>query len=134
MPEPLATVRIAGFGLLVLASTVLGGCRTDAAPLPTLSGPAPNAAEIRYIRETGSAIYRRQPFERTRGFVSGVAASGYAVCLRAPMRDGRLDHTLLILQRRIEGAVSQVEDDATILGASADVGPCRNRSDWVPAR
>ncbi|KQQ91375.1 hypothetical protein [Aureimonas sp. Leaf324] len=134
MPEAPTILRIAGFGLLVLASTVLGGCRTDAAPLTAVGAPAPNAAEIRYIRDTGSAIYRRQPFERTRGFVAGVAASGYAVCLRAPMRDGRLDHTLLILQRRIEGAVSQVEDDATILRASADVGPCRNRSDWVPAR
>lgn len=124
----------AGVALFVLASVVLAGCRTDAAPLAVPAGPSPNPAEARYIRDTGAAIYRRQPFERTRAFLFADPARGFAVCLRGRLRDGRPDHTLLILQRRIEGAVSQVEDDATILRASADVGPCRNRSDWVPAR
>jgi hypothetical protein len=133
MPEASNGGRRA-FGLMVLATVALAGCRTDAAPLAVPVGPAPNPAEVRYIRDTGAAIYRRQGFERTRGFVFAEPGRGFAVCLRAPLRDGRLDHTLLILQRRIEGAVSQVEDDATILRAAADVGPCRNRSDWVPAR
>ncbi len=124
----------AGLGFVVLAAVALTGCRTDAAPRPAPAASAPNAAEVRYIRDTGSAIYRRQPFERTRAFVFADPARGFAVCLRGRLRDGRPDHTLLVLQRRIEGAVSQVEDDATILRASTDVGPCRNRSDWVPAR
>ncbi|RIY03625.1 hypothetical protein D3218_02440 [Aureimonas flava] len=134
MPERGSSALRVGFGLLVLTAAALAGCRTDAAPLTAPAAPAPNAAETRYIGDTGAAIYRRQAFERTRGFVFADPARGYAVCLRAPMRDGRPDHTLLILQRRIDGAVSQVEDDATILRAAADVGPCRNRSDWVRAR
>ncbi len=101
---------------------------------PRRAGRCRTLRKARYIRDTGAAIYRRRPFERTSAFVFADPSRGFAVCLRAPMRDGRPDHTLLVLQRRIEGAVSQVEDDATILRASADVGPCRNRSDWVPAR
>ncbi|WP_182085791.1 hypothetical protein [Aureimonas sp. ME7] len=126
-------MREIGVVILAVAGSLLAGCRTDAAPVPASAG-APNAAEVRYINETGRAIYRGRPFERSRGFVSAGFASGYAVCLRAPMQGGRFDHTLLILQRRIDGAVSQVEDDATILRAASDVGACRNRTDWVPAR
>ncbi|WP_279479747.1 hypothetical protein [Aureimonas sp. SK2] len=134
MPDRATMGGRSGFASLVLALVALGGCRTDAAPLAAAAGPAPNPAEVRYIRDTGAAIYRRQSFERTRAFVFADPSRGFAVCLRGRLRDGRPDHTLLILQRRIEGAVSQVEDDATILRASADVGPCRSRSDWVPAR
>ncbi|MBB3999182.1 hypothetical protein [Aureimonas pseudogalii] len=95
----------------------------------------PNAAEIRYVRETGAAVYRRAPVvERTRGFVFASAADGYGMCLRAPAKDDGFDHTLLVLQRRIVGSVSQVEDDAAILRRSADVAPCRGRTDWVSAR
>lgn len=94
----------------------------------------PNGAETRYVSDTGRAIYRGRPFQRTRGFVFADAQRGFALCLRAPMRNGGQDHTLLVLQRRIGGAVSQVEDDVQILRAGADVGLCRNRSDWVDAR
>ena len=95
---------------------------------------APNALERNYFAETGRAIYRGRPFQRTRNFLFADASRGYAVCLRAAQRGGGFDHTLLILQRRISGAVSQVEDDAQILRASAEITACRARFDWVDAR
>lgn len=122
---------------LFLALAFAGGCQSLTAPVrPALASEfgAPNAAERRYVSDTGRAIYRGRPFQRTQGFVFANTARGYALCLRAPMRDGRQDHTLLVLQRRIQGAISQVEDDAQIVRASADVGICRNRSDWIDAR
>ncbi|WP_062014378.1 hypothetical protein [Aureimonas sp. AU4] len=113
--------------------TLGGGCASVAAPAPGSAGPTPNAAELRYAAETGRAIYRRLPVEQTRGFVFAGDGRGYGLCVRA-VRNGRLDHTLLVLQRRIEGAVSQVEDDATILRSGAEVAPCRDRTDWAPVR
>jgi len=129
--------RIAG---LVLALAGAGcGSATAVGPsgaiVTTVSAEMPNAAEIRYVRDTGAAVYRRAPIvERTRGFVFASAADGYGVCLRAPVKGGGFDHTLLVLQRRILGSVSQVEDDAAILRRSADVAPCRERADWVATR
>jgi len=110
-----------------------GGCASVAAPVAAPAGPAPNAGELRYAGETGRAIYRRLPVEQTRGFVFAGDGRGYGLCVRATL-NGRLDHTLLVLQRRIEGAVSQVEDDAAVLRSVADVAPCRNRTDWAPVR
>ncbi|ALN73148.1 hypothetical protein M673_10485 [Aureimonas sp. AU20] len=121
----------------VIALAALAGCQSSGGPVTVARASefgAPNGAEARYARDTGRAIYRGRPFQRTQGFVFADPARGFALCLRAPMRDGRQDHTLLILQRRIEGAVSQVEDDVQIVRAAADVGLCRNRSDWVDAR
>jgi hypothetical protein len=122
------------FAFSLLIFLALGsGCASVAAPPLNLGGPAPNAAELRYAAETGRAIYRRLPVEQTRGFVFAGDGRGYGLCVRA-VRNGRLDHTLLVLQRRIDGAVSQVEDDAAILRSGAEVAPCRNRTDWTPVR
>ena len=142
MPETSSFSRVAGriAGLaLVLAGASGCGAATALAPSSMLATAAaaemPNAAEIRYVRETGAAVYRRAPtVERTRGFVFAGAASGYGICLRAPAKGGGFDHTLLVLQRRIVGSVSQVEDDAAILRRSADVTLCRDQADWVAAR
>lgn len=115
--------------------TISGGCASVAAPVASVAsgGAVPNTAELRYAAETGRALYRRLAVEQTRGFVFAGDGQGYGLCVRA-VRDGRLDHTLLVLQRRIEGAVSQVEDDAAILRSASEVAPCRNRTDWMPVR
>ncbi|KTQ95160.1 hypothetical protein NS226_13350 [Aureimonas ureilytica] len=123
--------------VLGLALGLTSGCQSVAAPSSSQdasSMEAPNALERQYLGETGHAVYRGRSFQRTRNFLFGDPSRGYAICLRSAKRGGGFDHTLLVLQRRISGAVSQVEDDVQILRAAADVGACRTRSDWVDAR
>ena len=121
----------------LFALSLLAGCQSVAAPVAPARAEefgALNAAESRYARDTGRAVYRGRPFQRTRGFVFADADRGFGLCLRSSLRDGRQDHTLLVLQRRIQGAVSQVEDDAQIVRTAAGVTICRDRSDWIDVR
>jgi hypothetical protein len=133
---------------LPLVALLASGCTSGADPLALVELPSapplpsfaplrpglpggPTAAEDDYLDTTISAVFRRRPAERSRGFVS--AADGYAVCARA-FNGKAYDHALVVLQRRIvEGPVSQVEDDAVILRGRVDTRACRDGSlDWVP--
>ena len=122
---------VAAYGTVLL----LAGCTSiDAQPVIAQQSPSslalpaerPSLAEIAYVEQTASVVYRRAPVERMDRFLFS-DERGHGVCVRSPAgQPETADYTLLVLQRRLQSDfISQVEDDVVILRSAADAAPCR---------
>ena len=87
----------------------------------------PTPTEAAYARDTARVVFKRRDGERSTRFVSADPREGYALCLRADRQ-----YALLVFQRRVfAAAISQAEDDASILRSAADTAVCRGVADWT---
>lgn len=135
---PSTAIRLRLPAALCFAGLALCGCVSADAGVATFSiQPEPDLAladdgepsptEAAYARDTARILFKRRAAERTERFVSADPAGGYALCLRAGG-----DYAILVFPRRIfEAAISQVEDDVTILRSKADTAPCRTADGWT---